>query len=70
MQKIPESERVWDELQSFFLTADLVKFAKFVPSPEDSEKELRWAYAIVRAMTPAPVTTEEEHAAEETVHVG
>ncbi len=70
MQKIPESETVWDEMQSFFLTADLVKFAKFIPSPEDNEKELRWAYEIVRAMTPAPVVAEEAKTAAEVAHAG
>jgi len=70
MQPIPESKEIWDQMQSFFLTADLVKFAKFVPSPEDNENELRWAYEIVRAMTPSPVTVQEEHAAEEVAHAG
>ncbi len=70
MQTIAESEKVWDEMQSFLLTADLVKFAKFVPSPEDNEKELRWAYDIVRAMTPAPVTAEEEKTIAEAANAG
>ncbi len=69
MKGIHESEQVWDEMQSFFLVADLVKFAKFNPTPAENEKELRWAYDIVRAMTPAPATAEEEQA-EEAVHVG
>jgi len=69
MRQFPESEALWKEMQSFFVTADLVKFAKFVPTPEDNEHELRWAYDIVRAMTPAPVTVEEEREAE-VAHVG
>lgn len=70
MQPMPESQRIWDEMQSFFLSADLVKFAKFVPAPEDNENELRWAYDIVRSMTPLPVTVEEEQTKEETASVG
>jgi hypothetical protein len=70
MKKYPESEPVWKEMQSFFVTADLVKFAKYVPAPEDNESELRLAYGIVRAMTPAPATMEEEQAAEEIANVG
>ena len=69
MKPIPESEPIWKEMQSFFVTADLVKFAKYVPAPEDNENELRWAYEIVRAMTPSATTVEEEQA-EETVHAG
>jgi hypothetical protein len=66
-KKYPESETVWKEMQTFFVTADLVKFAKYVPAPEDNESELRLAYEIVRAMTPATV---EEEKAEETANVG
>jgi hypothetical protein len=60
MKNIPESEAVWKQMQSFFVTADLVKFAKYVPSPKENETELGWAYEIVRAMTPTPATVEEE----------
>jgi hypothetical protein len=66
MKRFPESEPVWKQLRSFLITADLVKFAKYMPSPEENENELRWAYDIVRAMTPAPTTVEEEQSAEET----
>jgi hypothetical protein len=64
MKKYSESEAVWKEMQSFFVTADLVKFAKFVPGPEDNGNELRWAYEIVRAMTPSAATVKEEQTAE------
>jgi len=70
MKRIPESEGIWKEMQSFFVTADLVKFAKYVPSPEDNESELRWAYEIVRAMTPSPATVEEEQTAGEATNAG
>lgn len=69
MKLIPESETVWKEMQSFFVTADLVKFAKYVPAPEDNENELRWAYEIVRAMIPSATTVEEEQA-EEAIRAG
>jgi len=52
LQPIPDTKPVWTPMQSFFLTADLVKFAKYQPAPADHEQELRWAYEIVRAMVP------------------
>ncbi|HEY6953103.1 MAG TPA: hypothetical protein VI758_11890 [Bacteroidota bacterium] len=60
MKRFSEAEVVWKEMQSFLVTADLVKFAKYVPTPEENENELRWAYEIVRAMTPSTATVEEE----------
>lgn len=68
MKQIPESELVWKEMQSLFVTADLVKFAKYVPTPEENQKVLHWAYEIVRAMTPSPAILEEEQ--QEAAHVG
>ena len=71
MKRIPESEKIWNEMRSFFVEADLVKFAKRVPAPEENENELQWAYEIVRAMTPIPATVEEEEQhAEEVVDAG
>jgi hypothetical protein len=64
MKKIPESKPVEKEMISFFTTADLVKFAKYNPSPLDHENELKWAYEIVRSMIPAPKTVVEEQAQE------
>jgi hypothetical protein len=52
MKRIPEALLVWKEMDSFFLTADLVKFAKYQPSPEENEKEMKYAYEIVRSMVP------------------
>jgi hypothetical protein len=52
MKHIPEALLVWKEMESFFLVADLVKFAKYQPTPEDHENEMRVAYEIVRAMVP------------------
>ncbi len=65
MKRVPEAQRVWREMEQFFLTADLTKFAKHQPTPADHENELKWAYDIVRAMTPAAKTVEEEQAREE-----
>jgi hypothetical protein len=66
MKRIPEAEAVRREMESFFLTADLVKFAKYQPSPEECTDELRGAYDIVRAMVPVEasetVPAEEEPA--------
>ena len=58
MKHIPEALKVWKEMDSFFITADLVKFAKYEPSPAEHENEMRSAYEIVRMMVPkAPVET-------------
>jgi len=46
-------------MERFFITADLVKFAKVEPSPAEHEEEIRTAYEIVRSMVPkAPVEPE------------
>jgi hypothetical protein len=59
MKNIPDALTVWNELESFFRTADLVKFAKYQPSPAEHENEMRTAYEIVRNMVPkAPVEAE------------
>ena len=59
MKHIPDALQVWREMESFFITADLVKFAKYEPSPAEHENEIRSAYEIVRMMVPkAPVETE------------
>lgn len=60
MKQYPESEQVWSPMQTFFLIADLVKFAKYEPTPDENAIELKFAYDIVRAMTPSPITIEEE----------
>ena len=68
MKRIPESEKVWKQMQSFFTTADLVKFAKYEPVPAEHESEMQWAYEIVRSMIPPQPTEEEER--KEVVHAG
>ncbi len=64
MRRIPDAEPVRSEMRSFFQMADLVKFAKHQPSPEDCTNELRSAYEIVRVMVPraAPEPVPQEEA--------
>jgi hypothetical protein len=59
IKHIPEALVVWKGMESFFVTADLVKFAKYQPSPAEHDNEMQTAYEIVRAMTPkTPIETE------------
>ncbi len=70
MKHIPDALNVWKEMESFFITADLVKFAKYEPSPAEHENEMRSAYETVRMMVPkAPIETEAQ-LQEATVDVG
>lgn len=68
LKLLPQAEPLKKEFQSFFTTADLVKFAKYDPSPVEHENELRWAYEIIRAMKPL-VTEQLEEPVEETANV-
>jgi hypothetical protein len=54
MKPIPEAQVHWKEMNTFFLTADLVKFAKYEAAPAEHENEMKWAYAIVQSMIPKP----------------
>jgi hypothetical protein len=59
MKHLPDALKVWKEMETFFITADLVKFAKYEPSPAEHENEMRSAYEIVRMMVPkAPLETQ------------
>jgi hypothetical protein len=69
MKHIPEALMVWKEMESFFLIADLVKFAKYQPSPAEHEDEMQSAYSIVRAMVPKTPTVIEEQSQEVTADV-
>jgi hypothetical protein len=60
MKTIPEAQNVWREMQQFFMTADLVKFAKYQPTPDEHVQELQWAYQIVRSMEPKTETARQE----------
>ena len=55
LKQLPASQSLLKDFRSFFTTADLVKFAKYLPTPEENEQELTWAFHFVRAMTPHPI---------------
>ncbi|MBI3585694.1 MAG: hypothetical protein HY088_01015 [Ignavibacteriales bacterium] len=68
LKSLPPAEPLKKEFQSFFMTADLVKFAKYNPTPVEHENELRWAYDIIRTMKPVE-TEQSEESVEETANV-
>lgn len=68
LKRFPEMEPFRRDLLQFFTTADLVKFAKYDPTPEEHEKELKWAYEIVRGLAP-PVKELSDETMEEAVDV-
>lgn len=57
---IPEVGPLAKEIRQFLLTADLVKFAKYGPTPEENHHELQWAYEIVRAFIPQSKVEEQK----------
>jgi LPXTG-motif cell wall-anchored protein len=69
LKSVPEASPLLKEFGAFFTTADLVKFAKYEPTPAEHENELRWAYEIVRAMMPRLTAPAEQEEVEETVDV-
>jgi hypothetical protein len=62
--KLPEAQVLLKDFRSFFTTADLVKFAKYIPAPDEHEHELGWAYEFVRSMIPKPTIQPEEQEVE------
>ena len=54
LKPLSAAQTLLKEFRSFFTTADLVKFAKYLPTPEEDEQELTWAFHFVRTMTPHP----------------
>lgn len=68
MKNLDRGQGVFKELTSFLLTADLVKFAKYVPTLEENTQELASAYTIVRS-TMTPVEPERRVQEKEDVHV-
>jgi hypothetical protein len=70
MKHIPDALQVWKEMESFFITADLVKFAKYEPTPEEHEHEMRSAYEIVRMMVPKTPVEPEAQLEEATADAG
>ena len=69
IKHVPEALIVWKEMDSFFLTADLVKFAKYQPTPVEHEQEMHSAYEIVRSMVPKTSIETEPQAQEVTADV-
>lgn len=65
LKRLPEAHALLREFRAFFTTADLAKFAKYLPTPEENEHELRWAYEIVRAMIPRRTLQLEEQEVED-----
>jgi hypothetical protein len=57
LKRVSVAQSLMKEFRSFFTTADLVKFAKYLPTPEENDQELTWAYHFVRSMTPHPTTS-------------
>ena len=68
LKNLPEASPLLKEFGAFFITADLVKFAKYEPTPLEHQNELRWAYEIIRAMMPR-VTVPVQQDAEEPADV-
>jgi hypothetical protein len=60
-----DSEPVMHRIKTFLTTADLVKFAKYEPTPSEHEYEMECAYAIVRAMIPTPLLPQSDSIREE-----
>ena len=54
LHRVPEAAALHAQCRSFLTTADLVKFAKYQPTPDEHERELHWAYEVVRALIPRP----------------
>lgn len=52
LRRFDEVEPFRKNLVQFFTTADLVKFAKYQPDPDEYTRELQWAYEIVRGLAP------------------
>ena len=50
----PEAQPIISPLRSMLTTADLVKFAKYLPAPEENGRTMMQAYEIVRAVVPRP----------------
>jgi hypothetical protein len=69
IKHVPEALMVWKDMGSFFLTADLVKFAKYQPAPAEHEQEMHSAYEIVRSMVPKTSLETEPQSQEVTADV-
>jgi hypothetical protein len=69
LKSLPDALSLLKQFQILFTTADLVKFAKYQPTTDEHELELRLAYEIVRSM--AEITRKQELKEEKEMnHVG
>jgi hypothetical protein len=69
IKHVPEALMVWKEMGTFFLNADLVKFAKYQPEPAEHEQEMLSAYEIVRSMAPKASIQKEPQSQEASANV-
>jgi hypothetical protein len=67
LKPLSPAQPLVNQFRSFFTTADLVKFAKYEPTPMEHDNELRWAYEFVRTLMPR--LTEPAARVEETADV-
>jgi hypothetical protein len=63
LKPLSAAQALLKEFRSFFTTADLVKFAKYLPTPEENEEELTRAFHFVHTMTPHPTVPSHGEAA-------
>ena len=56
LKRVREADSALSDTSKLLLTADLVKFAKYMPTPDENAEEMALAYAVVRHTAPkAPV---------------
>lgn len=67
LRRVREADSVSSETSKLLITADLVKFAKYVPTPDENAEEMALAYSIVRQTAPKPAARAEHR--QEAVHV-
>jgi len=58
MKRIRAADAVMSDTSKLLITADLVKFAKYAPTPDENAEELTHAYTIVRATAPKPAVVQ------------
>lgn len=54
IKRFRAADAVASETSRLLITADLVKFAKYAPTPDENAEELAIAYSIVRKSAPTP----------------
>lgn len=66
IRKVTDVESVYENLKQILSTADLVKFAKFIPYPDENDLSLVNAYFFVtQTREPDPITMEDESGTED-----